>query len=717
MKKYQAINKTINHKRLQKKLSLKAAAKELGISSLRLKLIEEGYLRVPKTKEENFVKFYKLDKNIFKNNNYYNEPLTSDVDNEEDLKKFRKKFSSKVFRIVSLAILLISLGTLSFGLYASNRIYVEPRFVWNETFTQFDNAVRAHHTDKEYDLLMLDDSYLITGVDTTNDAEVTLHYLNSEHFAKDTYFIAHYPYLYPLSVDYNIEYFISAYNNRLFAIAHYKGSDNDGHALTADCSCYISENGERNVRPFYYQIDQGPYQFADEHSFIYQDVKNKINNTLPNCLTIIDQQILHYQDANFGYQNTISLLEDVRGMSKIYITYSTFGFYFTLISAIVLAVVSTLFLLSFLFRPKPAAIKEKKPTRLPHVKFNIADVSLPTRELPSDIRMPLFVPECFIRVVGLFLILAFGICLNLSLFWETSADFELLKPNIDLTYSLSANFLTAGATLLFFLKLDIKHKQTPNTIVSDIFLLFMGGLIFYLIQIILYSAFTREGNVYSAIFNLISTFIPGNIIWNLMLYSCLFLFLFVTPKNMNQKPYRLLIFRLCSLIPTLLLLFAFIFDKLIKPYMATPYFISCIFFTKGLAVTIFAIAYLYALYFIRLYYRFRFGNAAADIYFTSRRYLLMRNIAACTILLVIGGVDIYCKYRMPNNSFGLGNNIIFLALIPLILFYHPHIGKRNAKWDKIFTILFIGFFVIGIMSAVVKLFQFIDLSPIEELIS
>jgi hypothetical protein len=102
-----------------------------------------------------------------------------------------------------------------------------------------------------------------------------------------------------------------------------------------------------------------------------------------------------------------------------------------------------------------------------------------------------------------------------------------------------------------------------------------------------------------------------------------------------------------------------------------------------------AISYLVSLYFLRLHYTRKYGEENAPLYFNGNRFLWNKNFLVAILVAVIGGVEFILRDNATAHTLGLGHYSNIVLLIPLLLFYHPHKGKRNLGVDMTTMTLYI----------------------------
>lgn len=120
-------------------------------------------------------------------------------------------------------------------------------------------------------------------------------------------------------------------------------------------------------------------------------------------------------------------------------------------------------------------------------------------------------------------------------------------------------------------------------------------------------------------------------------------------------------------------------------------------FRKQFAATAFAIVYPLAVTIYRYIIRKKYGSEQAKLYFEGNEYYFIKNIIACFLIATI----VILAYAIKNSDASLAGALdlkkatILANLIPFVLFYHPHVGKRNRALDLTFSLLYTFSFAIG----------------------
>lgn len=694
----QAINRALYESRNKKGVTLKEAAKALKINRLHLKLIELGYLHVSKKIQPHFIKYYQLDKNFFTTNSTYVSPINIKYEDPKIEEKIRARMRKPHAKIISGVVSLLMIGVIATGVYYFNRHSFYPRAAWSEQFTQFRQNV----------------------INNPDGTEISLEYPgDTAYYIENTLGESYYRVSIP-SQDVNasglvarfhrmisggsIDQTVFAYNAKKIIV-----SDGDtGIGSRVQAVATYQKMGEYIMNKITIIDDDGIHDYlpGTPRYELWRD--NLLNIMFPEAVNSINSRISYCLPT----YNFASLMDDMQKIS----TNKVFGFRLGIRLMFIPSLILVLSLASFVYalvkgrKHKTKPKKKAKPYVVHETKYT-ANAELVYRSVPNDTVFPSIIPECALRILALAILLLASI----GTVWVTQSMFTGQRIEQAIKFnSFISNIFVAGTTLAFFLKLDVYHKKSNKELLKNIITLFVIGLVFYVAECLLYACLSNSGSIYSILVKMLATFIPGNIIWNLMLYSLIFFFLFTLPKKLEKAPHKILLWRLCSLIPTFLMLVAFIFQGTFKGSMSQ--YISFLFYTNGALLTGFAIFYLYSLFFLQQYVRLKYGDETVTVYLDSRRYALDKNILASIIILFLVGVDLLFRFYAPYNGLNLGNNWAIALLIPFIILYRPHIGKRSPKWDLVYTVLYAIFLVGGFIISLGLITNSLDLSEIADIL-
>lgn len=719
--KIQYINSALFRERQRKKLSIKVAAAELKISALHLDLIEKGYMRVSKKLQPRFIEFYNLEKDFFEKNSTYVEPIyIKKVDLELD-KKMRAQLAKPHVKIVSSILSCIAVGVIIGGALMFTKQYRAPRNNWTKDFTAIRQKVIDLDEEEHFDTALLDTCYSIS---LDKEDPIASSHITFSTFASDSNATcASFSYEHTYKVEdtrpdrqikpydkFKIE--AHAYNKKKYININFVSLFGDLANSRVDAVAFFTEPNKFTMKRV--TVTTGTeIKDYDETTDIYKRFYTLLftDNLVAKEIAYSDELIaLKIGSAVSPNYRFYEFMNDCLAISRSYVFSYNAGFNMMLFGSIACILFVSNLLFSFWASAKPKKEKKEEVYVVHRVEYTEAVY----RQIPNDSNFSPFLPEFSLRILGLLVILLSSI----GMIWVTDATINYgasAAAKATQFNNVVSNILVAGTTLLFFIKLDVFHKKTNRELIENILTLFFAGLMFYVAEILVYFYLITGGNLFTEVAKLFTSLIPGNIVWNLMFYSLLFLFLFTIPDKIANKPHKLLLWRLCSVIPTFILLLSFVYEMFLKKYISAPYYISFIFFSKGAVMSAFAILYLYSLFFLQQYIKLKYGEAAIETYLNSRRYAIGKNAIASIVIVVLVLIDLFFRYKMPINSMNLGNNWPIILLIPFIMLYRPHIGKRNGTWDLSYTVMYVIFLAggyIGAISIFLKALSFGDLAEI-----
>jgi hypothetical protein len=257
-------------------------------------------------------------------------------------------------------------------------------------------------------------------------------------------------------------------------------------------------------------------------------------------------------------------------------------------------------------------------------------------------------------------------------------------------------YVLAATLLWFFVRIEIMNKQ-GNAIITAIMFLFFGVL--YYIGIDMLSFFLKDMNdTYRlTLLTVLPLVLPGNVFWGLAAFSFSVLFLGTIPEGSSTL--KRVLWHCLAIFPIGYLLLSYFYQvgTSIWGWSAWPDWAANLLFRKQFAATAFAIIYPLGVTIYRYIIRKKYGPEQAKLYFEGNAYYFIKNIIACLLIAAI----VILAYAIKNNNPSLAGALdlkkatVLVYLIPFVLFYHPHVGKRNRAVDLTFSILYTVSFAIG----------------------
>lgn len=299
----------------------------------------------------------------------------------------------------------------------------------------------------------------------------------------------------------------------------------------------------------------------------------------------------------------------------------------------------------------------------------------------NDFRFFPFLPETLIEIIGILLV-AFGSLRVIML--ATS----LVEYSSDVVAASTGELLSIqmlGMFLLYFVDFDL--FMDDRRVLRNIVLYALMFLGIYFVEA---SVLTGIRDSKSLIANFVRLLNVPNPFGSVCCYFSLMAFLFFTPKRIKTKR-GLILYRCLAVLPiayTITAWFIFHGDYFFKWDMSNLWF-RYFFDSERLPFSILAIAYLVGLFFLRLFFKLKYGEEGAQRYFHGNRFLLLKNAWACLVVLAVWIIELRFSGNASLHKIGIGNNVGLIILIPFLFFYHPHKGPRNLPVD--YTTLFLYF--------------------------
>lgn len=727
-KKSQQINKGINkilyQKRLEMNLSLKDAAKSLSISPLRLRLTEQGYLYITKKLAAKFSKLYNLEPDFF------TDDLGYPVMIEEEETKIVGEFWFNIFHSTWFKIIcfVLSLGFLAMTICGG----VMNNYSITNTSSFFDNntivALRDYTIANPDEVIDLKDATPIEGIndkiyDLNNvylhptgfeedEALLKVMYAGKEkniiyttlygemnytgHFPSDLevdqilrQIILNYKSGDPvkLNVKFNLRYsfgrtrikmrmYLQESNFEIAGVtANLNGDWSDFNYTYKDVSFLLSTLKMGNV---------------SEEATIYPFLINAFNSKCSSYLTQLN---------TFVSSDHVPFVNDLTHYSNNFVKGSyDFGMY--VVDSMVLLLIGIIFTclflafgLLFVFKRRP------EPDLEEHVDLNdFVNQESVTRE-PAPLKknwkiFPIF-PGNLLKFISISLIFVYSLGFYFLFNNIVNMNISSAQNIINFENWLSP-ILIISYLLLFFVKLDYVQK-TKNYFLTNYFW-FFSGLALYMLYIFIGRTVLLDNTATANIGKFLLDVLPGNFLWGFLAFNMMVLLLFYKPVTYGNDQKKLLKYRLLSIIPVGYLVASLIIE-LGASYggWVIPYSVSSLFFTKAVDLLVFALLFTFAMFIYKGWTKKKYGEENAELYQHGNRYYFIRNIVAAFIVLCIGVFEIGFHFGWPDNPIGMGEDYLILCAIPFVLLYHPHHGKRSAKWDNIFLAYYDTAYAIGIV--------------------
>ncbi len=687
-------NQVLYQIRKRKGMSKKEFAKFLGIPTLFYRYYENGYIK-PSGKYIN-----KISEKLNFDYSIYFEGISSyPVDLPITLTKFEKwnrKLLAKLWvKITFIVLLFCSIGTIIGGFTRYNHVMSNTREFYNERYLEFVDNVREKGTIT-YSLL-----HEITRPE--------IHISNSNKYVSIS----------TSSEDYAIRGF-NAYIN-------YKGENESVYYIVPNLANestkslnvqYINYTSlDKYIATF--SIKDGNFTFNNDirlengtsvaaNTKEYQLIETKMKSHINDVNNDFNELITTKLGMNYDFYSEL-IIDHQKGANE-----NLFAEIMSLAMGIIGIGLTGLFLFAILFAIFFGLKEDKKPidpllvedanqkqASQTNSKKDILETkplqetsitNLKFKSPKKDIRFYPFIPETVFEIIGICLIFlgSIRVILNVTyLFYSDGINEELYNQTSTNLFTL----FTVGMFLLYFIDFDIflDDKRSLRNF-------FLYGIVFfglYVIECVLVEYLTKT----RGLINIAANFyvVPNNF-GTISCYFGIMFFLFYTPQNLNTKK-KAIIFRSLSIIPIIwIIVSTLIFENYKKWGLDLGTWGVYFFNSERPQFSILCVTYLVGLFFIRLYVKQKYGEENASRIFNGNKFYFMKNVFVCLIIAAIA-ISEYILRNASSNIKGMGKYYQIAYLIPFLLFYHPHLGKRCKPVDYFTLTLYGLFFCVGYVFA------------------
>ncbi len=317
-------------------------------------------------------------------------------------------------------------------------------------------------------------------------------------------------------------------------------------------------------------------------------------------------------------------------------------------------------------------------------------------EPKTDLRLTPFLPETLLSIIGSTILMNSSLrLLTYASVFAGIGDMDLSTAGVLSTQLMSYFYL--GMFLLYFLDFDTFLDDLR--VMGRIFLYLFLYLGLYALEYGIMSYLETSG---SPLLKLASSFTPPNMFGTICLYFVIMLFLFFTPRFIKTRR-RLIAYRLCSLIPVLIIFGAHVISQGAKTLFdwKLPLSLRLLLSEEKIAFSVLCVSYLFMMFFLRLFYEHRYGTDNARKIFNGNRFIWIKNALTCLLIVFIVGLNQLLGRSAQAVDFGWGQTTDLLLLTPLILFYHPHKGPRSRFVDALTMTYYLIALSVGYVLAVI----------------
>ena len=305
-----------------------------------------------------------------------------------------------------------------------------------------------------------------------------------------------------------------------------------------------------------------------------------------------------------------------------------------------------------------------------------------------------------VRVVGFVLMFLAQIALAYSLAGNIITLSEQATDTILVLQILSAFALPMFLVANFCIIMSSKEKIKKYLISYSIIAIAIYILVLFFYYRYIYGAtsiiFGDDQALAESVARLIANKLFGetmnyNVFVDLALFSMFFFFLFYNPKKQMSKK-KMMVFRLCSIIPVVFAVSAFVLYALYYfGRLDLPMYVVAILPCRSLTVYIILFAITLVMK-IRKSIFIKWGGTSEEYkqYLTTRRNNLEVSILSSLIVIIICSLDFVIMCIDPIIwTFGVGTSWHMIAVVPFLFFLSYSKKPKHQKYDFVLPIGFI----------------------------
>lgn len=634
-------NQQLVEERRNRKISIKEAAKEIGISKMSLFFYERGYYRPSKKRLEKITSFYEGFE-INETNEYPKESL---------IKIRVKRKSRKPRLIISGIVAAVSLALIitSAALFKSSATNHEDLYgpVYGEVY-------RAAIEKGE------------TGRDIVTDLEYNCLYTSGPNGRSDVIFYKTNSILYFNNSTYTVSGFLEDDDDFGFGRWRYQFGGNLGRSsyvctfsyMNNDVGMYFSTDVLYEKKPIesitnLNKIVEGNTPITEE--LVVKLFNARINHAMNQFSELLSSKL--EKEVNF-YDEFLRDREIGRAVN--------FRMQITGLVLFFVSVFTLILSLAFLIYVLISLVKQRKDKK----------EAEGDKDLPRDININFGVPDFILNWVLKAISFASLIILFLGSFGGMIFNLPPIFSNETFMTIFKICFVGGIFIRQIIVLASVKKKKTLLKEITKYLFLYiaMASLETSLMAIAEAWGYNLSDLLYS--------FVPKGVLLAACLNYILFYFLFFTPSFIKHKSKVLIvIWRLLSLLPLGTLVAITLVGNSYELFYGVKKNIYIIFWfsNMNLTLSLISVLFIYCLFFVRLFFKHRYGKDDASIYFSGHKFNLITNIMVSIIIVLAALIDLIFKGNTAAYYLGLGYNIWVLIFIPLVLF-----SKRGPNESRLF---------------------------------
>lgn len=625
--------------RKKRNLSLKEAAKQIGISRFVLYLYENGYFRPSKAALKNIEEFYQ-EKISLEGESSYPAPLK-----EKAIKEKKESFLIK--RIVFGTLSLFTLLSVITGIILFNKSVNNKTSYYGETYNEMKAKVEDHG-EVGHDLVTALTYHYIDNYDAPNYASIIYYQTNNILYFNEAIYSTTY-----LTSEYGVVRYHFKFGSNLSVNSNVCEFHFGSWSLGIYATCNFTYTGEKITKVNNYNLQLAASEKIEEQEVV-DIINNKIDDVERTFSSILSAEL--EKDTSF-YHDFLPAREKGRKVN--------FALQIAALFLILPGVVAFFIFFGLFVKAMIANIKPRLVTSETNKGLNKSET------LPKDLRINFGIPDMFIIIISKFLQYGSIIIMLLSIIGKVGLPLPAFMSNANFISFLRIAFL-AGIFLEHFTMIGRIKKATTlfQTIVLNLGLFLFIATIETTVILI-----TNAWGYDFATF--IVKFIPSNVYQVVAVHYLIFLFLFFQPPFLNKrKKYVRVIWHSLSLIPLgFLIAIYFLSNSYMLTYGVENNIFIDFWFPNGfLALSIVCVLFMYITFAVRIHYERKFGQSKAQSFFYGDRYTLIENAICCILIIIVGAIDFVFANNQYAYYLGLGSNYWIFAMIPFIILckYSPN---------------------------------------------
>jgi len=651
----ESYNLHLYHTRLNKGMKRKEFAKFLHLAPITYKRIEQGYLKPTKKQIAKISAALKEDFTIYTLGEY-SYPIPLNENYEGKFAKWWYELIGKLWvRITVFVLLLISFSVFGVGFYYGDVYQNQGESLYTSEYIDFINQIKEKGTptisltnDMIRAEIFIQDETRFYSMKVSYKENNPTSYVNVATYHID---------------DYRISYVVRMLDNPMISVTFADYNTGDTHILT------YSEATKDEYTFLRFSDELSSTVISDEEQAVRDDIQTKVEANIHELNPYFDsliEQKLGLSDYKF-YENVCN---DFALGNKEMNHVMVISLFLIVMGTVTIA--GSLFAIAYCF-----IYGRKKGTEAFYKDEYLPSVINTGTRAKKDFFFTPFLPETLFEIIGIALV-GFGSVRVLYYIFTFLGTLTIAGDDFTTIPNTLLSLFMLGMFLLYFIDFDIFLDD--KRLFRNIFLYFIVFIVLYALESVIMTALNDSNSI--MLMELAANISPPNNFGTITCYFLMMLTLFYTPKRI-QSHKVLVLYRLLTIIPVGIIITNTIIYNCANTLWGwnLPVWTLYIFSSERIQFSLLCVSFLLALYFLKLYYVKKYGEDKARILMNGNRFLCTKNIIGALIVLVIGSLELGLANSPNAHALGLGKYPYLIYCAPLILLYHPHMGKRNKAVD------------------------------------